>query len=98
MLFNSVKELEEVLVEEETTDGEHSQLVVYNDDVNTFQWVIQCFVEIVNHSQAQSEQLSLIIHYKGKAIVKTAPMNVLKPLKEGLTDRGLSAVIESMND
>ena len=98
MFFNSVKELEEVLVEEETTDGEHSQLVVYNDDVNTFQWVIQCFVEIVNHSHAQSEQLSLIIHYKGKAIVKTAPMNVLKPLKDGLADRGLSVVIESMND
>jgi ATP-dependent Clp protease adaptor protein ClpS len=91
------EELEEVLLEEELTDediGEHAHLVVYNDDHNTFDWVIQCFIEVLNHAHAQAEQLSLIIHFKGKATVKTAPKNILKPKKDALIDRGLSAVIE----
>ena len=94
---NTVEELEEVVVEEEISDsdiGELSQLVVYNDDHNTFEWVIQCFQEVLQHTLEQAEQLSLIIHFKGKATVKTAPKNVLKPKKDALVDRGLSAVIE----
>ncbi|MEL6989467.1 MAG: ATP-dependent Clp protease adaptor ClpS [Bacteroidota bacterium] len=89
------EELEEVAVVEETTDtGDNSELIVYNDDHNTFDWVIQCFMEVLNHSQQQSEQLSLIVHFKGKATVKTATFPVLKPMKDALVDRGLSAVIE----
>ena len=89
------EELEEVAVIEELTDnGDTSELIVHNDDHNTFDWVIQCFMEICNHSQEQSEQLSLIVHFKGKATVKTASFNVLKPMKDALVDRGLSAVIE----
>ena len=93
----SAEELEEVLVEDEVSDsgtGEEAQLIVYNDDVNTFDWVIQCFMEVLGHSHAQSEQLALIIHFKGKATVKTAPKSVLKPQKDALVERGLSAVIE----
>lgn len=86
---------EEVLTEELTDVGDLAELIVYNDDHNTFDWVIQCFVEILNHSSAQAEQLSIVIHYKGKATVKTAPMPVLRPLKDALVDRGLSAVIET---
>jgi len=93
---NNVQELEDVLVEEEISTGSLCELIVYNDDYNTFDWVIECFTEILKHSAAQAEQLSLIIHYKGKATVKTAPIDVLKPLKDALIDRGLSAVIESM--
>jgi ATP-dependent Clp protease adaptor protein ClpS len=99
MLYNGAfEELEEeVLVEDEIADsdiGEQAQLVVYNDDHNTFDWVIQCFMEVLNHTLEQAEQLALIIHFKGKATVKTAPKNVLKPKKDALIDRGLSAVIE----
>ena len=91
----TTEELEEVLVAEEVTDTEDpAELVVYNDDVNTFEWVIQCFEEILRHTQAQAEQCAMIIHFKGRASVKKAPENVLKPMKEGLLDRGLSAVIE----
>jgi len=72
-----------------------SELTVYNDDFNTFDWVIQCFIEICNHSFEQSEQLSLIIHFKGKAVVKTDILDVLQPMKNALVERGLSAVIES---
>ena len=76
--------------------GKSAQLVVYNDDVNTFDWVIQCFMEILQHSFEQAEQLSLIVHFKGKAIVKTATFEELKPKKDALVDRGLSAVIEEL--
>ena len=86
---------EDILLEEITDVGDESELVVYNDDFNTFDWVIQCFVEILCHSSTQAEQLSLLVHYKGKATVKTAPFPVLRPLKDALVDRGLSAVIES---
>jgi len=90
--------LEDTIVESTTDVGLHSQLVVYNDDHNTFDWVIQCFMEVCSHSFEQSEQLSLIVHYKGKAIVKTASFDTLKPMKDSLVDRGLSAVIESVKE
>ncbi len=98
MLFaTDVEELEEVLVEDEVEDsgtGEPCQLIVYNDDHNTFDWVIKCFIEVLGHAQSQSEQLALIIHTKGKASVKNGPKKVLKPQKDALIERGLSAVIE----
>lgn len=91
------EELNEVMqAEETTTDLEHSQLVVYNDDFNTFDWVIQCFMEVCGHTFEQSEQLSLIVHYKGKAIVKSGNFDKLKPMKDALVERGLSAVIDNM--
>ena len=96
-LLDHAEETEEVVIEEQAVDtdrGLKSELVVYNDDVNTFDWVIQCFIEILDHSMEQAEQLSLLIHFNGKATVKTAPKSVLKPLKTALIDRGLSAVIE----
>ncbi len=94
---NALEEIDELLLEEELEEsdvGEHSQLIVYNDDHNTFDWVIQCFVEVLDHTPEQSEQLALLIHFKGKATVKTAPFKELKPKKDALVDRGLSAVIE----
>lgn len=95
--YHLQEELEEVLVEEEieeTDQGATSQLIVYNDDHNTFDWVIKCFIDVLQHSSEQAEQLAMIIHFKGKATVKTAPMQELKPHKDALVDRGLSAVIE----
>ena len=90
------QEDDEVLIEEDIGTNDSSELVVYNDDHNTFDWVIQCFIEILKHTEPQAEQCSILIHFTGKAIVKTAPFNVLKPLKNALVDRGLSAVIESL--
>lgn len=89
--------LEDILTEDATSAGVMSELVVYNDDYNTFEWVIECFIEVLSHSSEQAEQLSLIIHYTGKATVKTASFNVLRPLKDALVDRGLSAVIETVS-
>ncbi len=96
---------EDVLVEEEidladelADIGHDAFLLVYNDDVNSFDWVIDCFTEILEHSLDQAEQLAHIIHFKGKATVKTATLSVLKPKWEALCDRGLSAVIEGGDD
>jgi ATP-dependent Clp protease adaptor protein ClpS len=51
-------------------------------------------MSVLGHSSEQSEQLAMIIHFKGKATVKTAPFSELKPPKDALVERGLSAVIE----
>lgn len=91
----SMQEDEQQLLAELPTLTETAQLIVYNDDHNTFDWVIQCFVEVCNHTFVQAEQLSLFVHYKGKAIVKTGSMSELRPMKDALVDRGLSAVIET---
>ncbi len=96
MIWNETQtEIEEMLLVEELEDiGNRAMLIVYNDDHNTFDWVIKCFMEICKHTSEQAEQLSMIIHFKGKATVKTGTQKELKPYKDALTDRGLSAVIE----
>ena len=70
--------------------------MVDNDDYNTFEWVIKCFMDVCEHTQEQSEQLSILVHFKGKATVKTGSFSLLKPMKDALIDRGLSAVIETL--
>ena len=95
MLYDSLsKEQEDVMIEALTTDGEQTQLIVLNDDYNTFDWVIECFMEVLNHTNEQSEQLAWIVHTKGRASVKLGTLEELKPYKDALTDRGLNAIIE----
>ena len=96
MINSSVDELLETLVAEKEAPTTYSTLIVLNDDVNTFDWVIQSLMEVCSHTYEQSEQLSLIVHFKGKACVKTDSFDALKPMKDGLTDRGISAVIETL--
>lgn len=81
----------DILVDEEIGSGLEARIIVWNDDVNTFDWVIECFMEILGHTSEQSEQLAIIIHTKGKAIVKTGTVEDLRPKCEALQDRGLSA-------
>lgn len=88
------QEEEDVLVEDDIGSGSPARIVVYNDDHNSFEWVIQCFVEVLQHTSEQAEQLSLMIHFKGKATVKTGPRSELRPLCEALQDRGLSAEMD----
>lgn len=92
----SVQELEDLMLDELLMTSETAQIIVYNDDYNTFDWVIESLMEICGHTFEQSEQLSLIVHFKGKAAVKTGSMDELKPMKDALVDRGLSAVIETL--
>ncbi|MCB0523851.1 MAG: ATP-dependent Clp protease adaptor ClpS [Saprospiraceae bacterium] len=87
------EEDEDVLVEDDVDSGFSSRLIVFNDDVNSFEWVIECFIEVLGHSIEQAEQLSIIIHYKGKATVKTGSRSELVPYCEALLERGLSAEV-----
>lgn len=89
------KEEESIDTDVATLDLTTSKLIVLNDEVNTFDWVIQSLIEVLNHTSAQAEQLSLIIHHKGKAIVKNDSFEKLKPYKDALVERGLGAVIET---
>lgn len=95
--FHTQEETDVDVLEEVLEDiGNQSQLVVYNDDHNTFDWVIDCFVDVLQHNPEQAEQCAMLIHFKGKAIVKTATFDELRPKKDALIDKGLSAVIEEI--
>lgn len=69
------------------------EIVLFNDDVNTFDWVIQSLVEVCEHSLEQAEQCSIIVHYKGKCSVKSGTYKELEPMCTNLLERGLSAEI-----
>ena len=76
------------------TQEEHlNEIVLFNDDVNTFDRVIESLVAICNHSHEQAEQCALLVHYKGKCTVKTGSYDELEPLCSRLLEVGLSAEI-----
>lgn len=74
------------------------QLIIWNDEVNTFDWVIQTLIEICSHSLQQAEQCSMIIHTKGKYAVKEGGYDFLKPMCDAITDRGIGATIEVLSE
>ncbi|MBC5842693.1 MAG: ATP-dependent Clp protease adaptor ClpS [Flavobacteriaceae bacterium] len=71
----------------------NNEIVVYNDDVNTFDHVIETLIKVCEHTPEQAEQCSLIVHYNGKCTVKTGPLDKLKPQCTRLLQAGLSAEI-----
>ncbi|AUS06100.1 ATP-dependent Clp protease adaptor ClpS [Tamlana sp. s12] len=89
----SIKEKtsEEVLLEEAVST--QNEIVVYNDDVNTFDHVIETLIYACDHTAEQAEQCSLIVHYNGKCTVKTGDYDDLKPRCTMLLEAGLSAEI-----
>jgi ATP-dependent Clp protease adaptor protein ClpS len=87
--MNWTQEEEEVLVAEQL----QKEIVLFNDDVNSFDWVIQCLVDICAHNEIQAEQCAFLVHHKGKCSVKKGDFESLKLLCSGLLDRGLSAEI-----
>ena len=91
--MSSTKWLEEGDSDTLLLEVEDRKLVVYNDDVNTFDDVIQWLVEICDHDVLQAEQCSIIIHYKGKCTVKSGSYDDLEPRASALLHRGLSAEI-----
>lgn len=88
---------EDVDVLEEVSLEFSHQLIVHNDDVNTFDWVIEALVEICGHTREQATQCSMFIHFKGKYAVKHGDELKLIPMKDALHDRGISASVESCN-
>ena len=91
MRFEETRTLEQPEVDLQTT--KLHEIILFNDDVNTFDWVITSLIEICEHTPEQAEQCSIIVHYRGKCAVKTGEYDELKPKCSALLDRGLSAEI-----
>ena len=85
------KTLEELLLQEEVLT--QNEIVLFNDDVNTFDHVIECLVKICEHSYLQAEQCAYIVHYSGKCSVKTGALEELIPKCTALLEEGLSAEV-----
>lgn len=79
-----------------TQEDEYCSLIVWNDDLNSFDWVIETLVEVCGHSVEQAEQCAIIIDSKGKYAVKEGSYDILKPMCDAITERGIGATIEAM--
>jgi ATP-dependent Clp protease adaptor protein ClpS len=86
-----IEVLEEVLIEEKTILN--NEIILFNDDVNTFDHVIETLVRVCNHTDEQANQCALLVHYKGKCTVKTGTYDELEPQCSALLEAGLSAEI-----
>ena len=85
---------EDVLIAPEEVSVEDQQLVVYNDDINTFDHVIDSLIKVCKHDPIQAEQCTYLIHYKGKCSVKKGSFEELEPMCTALLERGITAEIE----
>jgi ATP-dependent Clp protease adaptor protein ClpS len=86
-------ETEELVEVKEAIAAEHT-IVLFNDDVNTFDFVIETLVELCDQDPIQAEQCAYLVHYTGKCAVKSGSYEKLKPVCSALLDRGLTAEIE----
>ena len=90
--MSTLEQIKERIWEEEVTT-KNNEIIVYNDDVNTFDHVIATLVRVCDHTPIQAEQCSLIVHFNGKCTVKTGEYDKLKVQCTGLLEAGLSAEI-----
>lgn len=86
-------EMVDVLEVIETTDL--MDLVVFNDDVNTFDHVINTLIKVCKHTHEQAEQCTILIHFKGKCTVKNGSFEFLKPMRDSICEAGIDARIIS---
>ncbi len=82
---------EEVVAEVQDDVMDPKDLVVFNDDYNTFEHVIETLVKVCRHTSLQAEQCAYIIHHRGKCTVKKGTLNFLRPMKEAICDAGIDA-------
>jgi ATP-dependent Clp protease adaptor protein ClpS len=88
---SSQQEFEELL----DADNENGRfLILHNDDVHTFEYVIENLVKICELDEIQAEQCTYLIHYKGKCDVKKGSLKYLHPYKQALVDKGLEVTID----
>jgi ATP-dependent Clp protease adaptor protein ClpS len=88
------KHKEEVELLDKTIPKYH--LVLYNDDINTFDWVILTLVQICKHTYVQAEQCAWIVHHKGKCSVKNGEFDELNMMKIVINKRGIEAKVEKL--
>ena len=82
---------EDILTDEKKSDL--NQIILYNDNINTFDHVIETLINVCDHSPTQAEQCTLIVHYKGKCAVKSGTLLELKPMLKKLISANLTAEI-----
>ncbi len=94
---NTETEFETLTINESETEVLFPlHLVVWNDEVNTFEWVIETLMEVCNHTTEQAEQCAYLIHFRGKYTVKEGNYDLLKPMCNSITQRGIIATVESL--
>lgn len=94
MVLNNYTDTEELLEADLLTkEDKLNTIILFNDDVNTFEWVIECLMKYCDHDSIQAEQCAHIVHYNGKCGIKKGPLNTLRPICETLLEKGLSAEI-----
>ncbi len=98
MMSNNTKAEEFEDVDLLTANDNTCQLIVWNDEVNSFDWVITTLILVCNHSKEQAEQCAMIIHTKGKYAVKEGGFDYLKPMCNAITERGIGATIEVLSE
>jgi ATP-dependent Clp protease adaptor protein ClpS len=76
--------------------SESGSLILYNDDINTFEHVIKSLVEVCGHDSVQAEQCALIVHFKGSCDVKSGVVEVLNAMSRSLNAKGLNSKVESL--
>jgi ATP-dependent Clp protease adaptor protein ClpS len=69
------------------------ELILFNDDINTFDYIIESLVEVCDHNLEQAEQCATIAHYKGKCGIKSGLLSELTPMNNELNNRGISTVL-----
>ena len=92
-MIASPKEQELVNILEAIEITEIKDLIVFNDDVNTFEHVIETLIKVCKHTPEQAEQCTLLIHYKGKCAVKKGSYEELRPMREAICEVGIDAKI-----
>jgi len=80
-------------VKETTKQVNTNDLIIYNDDFNSFDHVISSLVKVCNHESIQAEQCTFIIHHNGKCAVKKGELKTLRPMRDALCERGIDAKI-----
>lgn len=93
--YDSPDVLEQEVIETVLKEEATRALILYNDDYNTFDFVIESLIKICEHDVLQAEQCTYLVHYTGKCVVKNGTFKKLKPYCEALLERGLTAKIEN---
>lgn len=88
------KEKEAILPSSDEMIEKERNLILFNDDVNSFDFVIQTLMEICDHTPEQAETCAWITHFKGKCAVKSGSLDQLNPFKQALLERHLTAGIQ----
>ena len=89
-----IKERTKPIENTEDQVSEEKDLILHNDDHNTFDFVIETLIEVCDHDPVTAEQLTLIVHYKGKCTIRSGDLEELTPMSQEMSDRGLTVSIK----